>query len=183
VGGAQTIRSDVRVIAATNRDLSQLIEAGEFLEDLYYRLHVIAIELPPLRQRVEDIAALCAFFVEKYEREAKRRVGGIHPEALECLASYDWPGNVRELENAIERAVVLGDGEEITRDDLPEQVADGVTVAQISQRDYRVAVDAFRRDFVQQVLDETGGNQSKAAESMGLQRAYLSRLIKRLGLR
>ena len=184
VGGTQTIHCDVRVIAATNKNLQQLIAAGEFIEDLYYRLNVITIELPPLRQRREDIVALAAFFVEKCGREIKRQVSGIDPEALDCLLGYDWPGNVRELENAIERAVVLGDGGPIMRDDLPAPIdTDGPAKEDTGLRDYRTAVDAFRRQFVQQVLDETMGNQSQAAELMGLQRAYLSRLIKRLGMR
>ena len=113
---------DVRVIAATNRDLQQLIEQGEFLEDLYYRLNVINIQLAPLRQRREDIDVLANIFLHKYSQEAKRPIGGIAEEALHCLREYDWPGNIRELENAIERAVVLGVDDEIGLDDLPDQV-------------------------------------------------------------
>jgi DNA-binding NtrC family response regulator len=122
VGGHHVIRADVRVIAATNRNLAQAIRAGAFLEDLYYRLNVVSITLPPLRERPEDIPALAAFFLQKYARETKREVLGIAEEALAALRAYPWPGNIRELENAIERAVVLGTGTKIGLADLPEQV-------------------------------------------------------------
>lgn len=183
VGGSESIAVDVRVIAATNRDLKQRIEEGTFLEDLYYRLHVINIDVPPLRERRDDIAALAAFFLQRHAAEAKRPVCQFSDAALACLERHDWPGNVRELENAVERAVVLGESELIEVDDLPETVVDGTVIADGVPNDYRAAVDDFRRSFVRRVLDEHGDNQSQAAVAMGLQRAYLSRLMKRLGMR
>ena len=107
VGGTQTIRVDVRVIAATNRDLAEEVAKGRFREDLYYRLNVVALEMPPLRERRTDIPALAKFFLDRYAKENGKTIEGFAPEALELLMAYDWPGNVRELENAIERAVVL----------------------------------------------------------------------------
>jgi DNA-binding NtrC family response regulator len=170
------------VIAATNRDLKERIAEGGFLEDLYYRLNVVQIDVPPLRERREDISELTRFFLHRHALDSKRVIEDISDQALQCLQHYGWPGNVRELENAIERAVVLGEGDTIGLEDFPDAIALTETEA-VTVSDYRHAVDGFRRSFVQRLLDEAGGNQSQAAEQMGLQRAYLSRLIKRLGLR
>ncbi len=183
VGGTVSLQADVRVITATNRDLGDLITSGEFLEDLYYRLNVVAIRVPPLRDRPDDVPDLARLFLKRFANESKRAVESISPEAIQCLQSYRWPGNVRELENAIERAVVLGEGETIEAVDLPESVLETAVTTESAASDYRAAVDDFRRSFVKQKLEESGGNQSKTAEVMGVQRAYLSRLIKRLGLR
>ena len=186
VGGNQVLRADVRILAATNRNLERAIEDGSFLEDLYYRLNVVSLTLPPLRERVEDIPALSHFFLRKYVHEAKREVLDISDEALQHLTAYPWPGNIRELENAIERAVVLGSGTQIEPADLPEQV---VGAERLPQREdnlgigYHESVDAFRRQIIRAALERTGGNQSRAAEMLGLQRTYLSRLIRNLGLR
>ena len=186
VGGNQVLRADVRILAATNRNLERAIEDGSFLEDLYYRLNVVSLTLPPLRERVEDIPALSHFFLRKYVHEAKREVLDISDEAMQCLTAYPWPGNIRELENAIERAVVLGSGMQIEPADLPEQV---VGTERLPQREdnlgigYHESVDAFRRQIIRAALERTGGNQSRAAEMLGLQRTYLSRLIRNLGLR
>jgi transcriptional regulator with PAS, ATPase and Fis domain len=175
---------DVRVIAATNRDLQQLIEQGEFLEDLYYRLNVINIQLAPLRQRREDIDVLANIFLHKYSQEAKRPIGGIAEEALHCLREYDWPGNIRELENAIERAVVLGVDDEIGLDDLPDQVLAAGHAAEVSVKaGYHAALEECKRQLVRSALEQTAGNQTQAAEVLRLHRTYLSRLIKNLGLR
>src|SRR5215218_8375702 len=124
VGGTRTIRVDVRVVAATNRDLEEAVKAGAFRQDLYYRLNVVSFEMPPLRERREDIPLLASYFVSKYAAKFKRRVTGLSPEARACLAAYDWPGNVRELENAVERAVVLGSTDRVLPEDLPETVLD-----------------------------------------------------------
>ena len=182
VGGGDSLTADVRVIAATNRDLKERIAEGGFLEDLYYRLNVVQIDVPPLRERREDISELTRFFLHRHALDSKRVIEDISDQALQCLQHYGWPGNVRELENAIERAVVLGEGDTIGLEDFPDAIALTETEA-VTVSDYRHAVDGFRRSFVQRLLDEAGGNQSQAAEQMGLQRAYLSRLIKRLGLR
>src|ERR687889_46966 len=118
LGGTRTLRVDVRLIAATNRDLPSMVEAGTFREDLYYRLDVGAIEMPPLRERKEDIAALANFFIKRFAGELKKKIQGVEPEALKLLMRYHWPGNIRELENAIERAMLLADGTHIASDDL-----------------------------------------------------------------
>lgn len=182
VGGDQSLMVDARVIAATNRDPEKAIADGELLQDLYYRLNVISIRLPPLRDRREDIPGLARFFLEKYVHEAKREVVGFSEDALNCLKVYDWPGNIRELENAIERAVVLGSGEKIWPEDLPEMVIETNGIRDV-KAEYHTAVEANKRKLIQDALEQTGGNQSRAAELLGLQRTYLSRLIKNLGLR
>src|ERR671923_183677 len=118
LGGTRTIKVDVRLIAATNRELTTMVESGQFREDLYYRLNVVTIEMPPLRERKEDIAALATFFIRRFSGELKKKIEGLEPEALKLLMRYHWPGNIRELENAIERAMLLADGTHIAVDDL-----------------------------------------------------------------
>ena len=120
VGGTRSIAVDVRLLAATNCDLEQAIAAGSFRQDLYYRLNVVTLDVPPLRERPEDIPLLADHFARRHAASMKRRVTGVSADALTCLMAYDWPGNVRELENAIERAVVLGSTDLIVPDDLPE---------------------------------------------------------------
>jgi DNA-binding NtrC family response regulator len=185
IGGNRLMQADVRVIAATNRDLQRGMAEGKFLEDLFYRLNVVTLTLAPLRERRGDIPILARYFLEKYVHEAKRAVTGISERALNAMGKYDWPGNVREMENAIERAVVLGLGEEIDAEDLPEQVLRGES----AQDDmgmgtgYHASIQAFKGKLILQALEQSGGNQSQAAHSLGLQRTYLSRLIKNLGLK
>jgi DNA-binding NtrC family response regulator len=183
VGGSQAIQTDVRVIAATNRDLERAMAEGTFLKDLYFRLNVVSVSLPPLRERREDIPALARFFLQKYAHEAKRGVTGISEEAMACLSAYPWPGNVRELENAVERAVVLGAGEEVGPEDLPDQVV-GMGQPQGPDRapgaGFHEAVQEYKRQLIRGALEKTGGNQSRAAEALGLQRTYLARLIRTL---
>ena len=118
LGGTRTLKVDVRLIAATNRNLAQMVSSGQFREDLYYRLNVVSIEMPPLRERKDDIPALAEFFVRRFSGELKKKMDGIHPEAAKLLLRYNWPGNIRELENAIERAVLLTEGSQIKPDDL-----------------------------------------------------------------
>ena len=118
LGGTRTIKVDVRLVAATNRDLTTMVESGAFREDLYYRLNVVAIDMPPLRERKEDVAALAGFFIKRFSGELKKKMVGLEPDALKLLMRYHWPGNIRELENAIERAILLADGTHITADDL-----------------------------------------------------------------
>jgi DNA-binding NtrC family response regulator len=167
VGGTQTIRVDVRVIAATNRNLAEDVARGRFREDLYYRLNVVALEMPPLRDRRSDIPSLARFFLERYVKDNGKAIEGFSPEALELLAAYDWPGNVRELENAIERAVVLANGQVIEPRQLPPNVRPklapggmpvipGATMAEIE------------RYAILETLKATGGGTSKAAEILGI---------------
>jgi DNA-binding NtrC family response regulator len=180
VGGTQAIPVDVRVIAATNRELSNAIKQGRFREDLYYRLNVIPISLPPLRERTEDIPALAQFFLKRFAAETKKIFSGITREAEGRLLAYGWPGNVRELANVIERAVVLGQGPEIIDDDLPLRIA----VNDIERTDgalsYRHAVDGARADVIRKALAHTQGNRAAAARVLGMHKTHLLNLIKTL---
>jgi two-component system, NtrC family, response regulator AtoC len=185
VGGTRTIRTDLRVIAATNREIEEAVRAGRFREDLFYRLNVVAIRLPPLRDRREDVPELAEHFLELYREETGRTKRRLSPEALVALAAHDWPGNVRELKNAIERAVVLALRDEIEPADLglapaetkpvrdPEEPGDG---------GFHERVEAFKRELIEQTLAACEGNRTRAAEALGLQRTYLARLIKNLGI-
>jgi len=181
VGGTKPIEVDVRIIAATNRDLAAWVQAGRFREDLYHRLNVIQITLPALKERKEDIPELSQYFVKKFSLETKRNFTGITGEALETLVAYDWPGNVRELANVIEQAVVLGQGPNILVTDLPARIVSHTSTRKPSLC-YREALNNFRRELIARVLGETGGNQTAAAVILGVHRKYLQRLIKSLGL-
>jgi len=192
VGGTKDIRVDVRVIAATNRDLRQAIQKGAFREDLYYRLNVVALTLPALRERPEDIPVLASHFVDHYCRELKRAPMGIAPSAAACLRAYPWPGNVRELQNTIERAVVLSPGPEITVADLPLETrqqsshaasAPGQSELPDDALPLADAIAALTRARVGKALQLAAGNQTRAAQHLGLTQSHLSRLIKRLGMR
>ncbi|MFQ5507317.1 MAG: sigma-54 interaction domain-containing protein, partial [Planctomycetota bacterium] len=180
VGGAQTIEVDVRLIAATNRDLAARVAEGAFRQDLYYRLNVIAIPLPPLRERPDDIPALAGHFAEVMARESTRPGLSISPEAMAVLRGHAWPGNIRELRNAIERAIVLADGDELTPEDLPPDLV-AVSSARPSSG-FHEQVEAWRRKLLEEALLSCNGNRTRAAEKLGLQRTYLARLIRKYGL-
>jgi DNA-binding NtrC family response regulator len=185
VGGTRQISTDVRFVAATNRDLRAAVRDGLFRLDLYYRLDVVSVTLPPLRERAGDVPALAQHFLERYRRELKRELRGITPEALGCLRRYAWPGNVRELENVVERAAVLADGPEVTARDLPAEIREaGLTdgLGREPARTYHAAVEEFKRGLIASTLRRTGGNRTRAARLLGLQRTYLARLIRDLGL-
>ena len=182
VGGTKPIEVDVRIIAATNRDLAAWVQAGRFREDLYHRLNVIQITLPALKERKEDISELSEYFVKRFSLETKRNFTGITGEALQRLVAYDWPGNVRELANVIEQAVVLGQGPNILVTDLPARIVSHASTKNPNNLCYREAVNNFRRELIARVLGETGGNQTAAAVILGVHRKYLQRLIKSLGL-
>ncbi len=184
VGGTQTHQADLRFLAATNTDLEQAMADGRFRKDLYFRLNVVSLTLPPLRVRKEDIQILGQHFVEKYSRELKRPPKAISHAAMDLLGGYQWPGNVRELENVIERAVVLSKGQAIEPRDLPilaEQP--GNHTASLPSGSYHDAVVAFKRDLVRAALVRANGNQTQAAEALGLRRTYLYRLMKAVGIR
>jgi Nif-specific regulatory protein len=183
VGGTRSIKVDVRAIAATNRDLEAAIKAGRFREDLYYRLNVVSIPLPPLRERREDIPLLAAFFVAEYSRRCKRRVTGISPEARRLLCAYDWPGNVRQLENAIERAVVLGATELIVPEDLPETVIEAQGDMDQSPAGYHETIREAKRQLITRTLQQTAGNFTEAAKSLGIHPNNLHRLVRNLKIR
>lgn len=182
LGGMRTISVDVRIIAATNRNLEEAIKAGTFREDLYYRLNVISLTLPPLRERREDIPLLAYYFVAKYSKKCKRLVSGISPETRNCLLVYDWPGNVREMENAIERAVVLGSTEVMMPDDLPESLLVTSTAPQ-NLPNYHEAVNEMKKKFILQAIEQSNGNYTAAAKLLGIHSTNLHRLIRTLGLR
>ena len=186
VGGTQPIHADIRIIAATNRDLARAVKDGRFREDLYYRLNVVCLTLPPLRERREDLPLLAQHFVATYAAETKKAVRGIAAKAMDLLMAHPWPGNVRELANVIERAVVLCGGHEIEPEDLAltgPATAPAVSSVSPSGRDFHGQVEAFRRDVIRAALAETGGNQTKAAERLGLQRTYLVKLLREFKIR
>lgn len=181
VGGTKPIRVDIRIIAATNRDLDGAVREGRFREDLYHRLNVIPITLPPLRERRDDIPVLAYFFMQRFSLEAKKNFTEISQEAQEKLLAYDWPGNVRELANVIERAIVLGQGPKITPSDLPPRISSAQSITtRPDSLAYREAMDDTKRELIRRALSRTLGNRAAAAKLLGLQRTYLSRLIKSL---
>ncbi len=184
VGGTRAIKVDVRVIAATNRDLLQAVKAGTFREDLFFRLNVVTLTVPPLRERREEIPQLAEFFLKKSCREAKKPVMRISPQAMKMLTGYSWPGNVRELQNAIERAVVLKTGQMLAPEDFSLQPMD-ITPEQsaLMNRPFHEAVEHHKREVIRRALALASGNQTKAAELLGLQRTYLARLIKQMDIK
>jgi Nif-specific regulatory protein len=183
VGGTQSIQVDIRVIAATNKNLETAIEQGEFRQDLFYRLNVVAFEMPPLRERREDIMLLASYFANKYGPTCNRKLTGISAEARTILTAYDWPGNVRELENAIERAVVLGTTDQILPEDLPENVLEAKSSTRISTDKYHEAVTERKREIILKALEQATGNFTEAARILDLHPNYLHRLIRNLNLR
>ena len=182
VGGTRPRKVDVRVIAATHRNLEEEIQHGKFRPDLYFRLNVVAVRTPTLRERREDIIPLANFFVAKHCRQAKRRAKAVSPEARSRLMQYDWPGNVRELSNAIERAVVLGSGEVILPDDLPEALAEAAPLG-TSSGAFHEAVRQAKKDAILKTLARTGGNYGEAAKALGIHVNYLHRVIRTLGIK
>ncbi len=181
VGGARPIEVDVRVVAATNRDLEAAICRGAFREDLFYRLNVIACELPPLRERREDVALLARHFLRRHGERLGRRGVGIDPAAVRALAAYDWPGNVRQLSNAIERALVLGDGEMIRPEDLPDEMLDQAGF-EVALGDYQTVIIETKKRLLTTALAEAGGNAAEAGRRLGLHPNSFRRLMRQLGL-
>ena len=201
VGGIKTIRVDVRLITATNRDLKALIADGRFREDLYYRLNVVPMALPPLRDRKEDIPLLVQHFIEKYDRRLGKRVEGIEDDALQLLLSYSWPGNIRELENLMERSVLFADGPLILASSLPDSLRErapgpqapiaavgplgaiaapsGASMKEI----VRHAQAELEKELITRALEETGGNVTRAAKRLQISRKSLQVKMKELGLR
>ncbi|AKU91278.1 sigma-54-dependent transcriptional regulator [Vulgatibacter incomptus] len=208
VGGVKTLKVDVRLIAATNRDLHKEIQAGRFREDLFYRLNVVPVSLPALRDRRSDIPLLVEFFREKYNRKLNKRIDAVEPEAMEALQAYAWPGNIRELENLMERSLLFADGPTIRHEDLPENLreiapvahaalpapafvsvsvpaaAPSHTDASASMKDIvKGAAAALERDLITRALDETGGNVTQAAKKLQISRKSLQNKMKEFGLR
>jgi DNA-binding NtrC family response regulator len=182
VGGISPISVDVRVIAATNRDLAAAVKNGTFRNDLYHRLNVVAIVLPPLRERKEEIPALADFFLSKFSTATGRKVSEISDGAWKKMTAYDWPGNVRELANAIERAVVLGTEAKIEAKELPSGLAEETLLTVTENLSYRDGVNAARKELVVKALRKTNGNRAAAARLLGLETKYFLRLMKSLGI-
>ncbi|MEE8137903.1 MAG: sigma-54 dependent transcriptional regulator [Thermoanaerobaculia bacterium] len=186
LGGLETIKADVRIIAATNADLEAAVQRGAFREDLYYRLNVITIQLPTLRQRPEDIPLLTRHFLEHYANENDKPLDGITPGAMELLMDYRWPGNVRELENVVERAVVLSTGDAMDVDLLPPTVRqpDAVASPQLTLtgngQSFKEAVSAYERQLIVRALQASGGVQKRAAEMLRVKPTTLHEMMKRL---
>jgi DNA-binding NtrC family response regulator len=182
VGGVRPIKVDVRIIAATNRDLEDAVKDGRFREDLYHRLNVIPISLPPLRERAQDIEPLSQYFLGRYSLESKKSFAEISRDALAKLTAYPWPGNVRELANTIERAVVLGNGPVLRIEDLPGRISAVEAMMTSDHFSYREAMEATRREVVLKALAQSHGNRAAAAKILGLHEKYFLRLIKTLGI-
>ncbi len=182
VGGSEDVRVDVRVVAATNRNLEDDVKSGRFREDLYWRLRVLPLDLPPLRERASDIPELLAHFVAVYNREFRRSVAGVRPEAAAALSAYGWPGNIRELRNAVERAMILASGEQLELRDFP-----ALRPTETGGNGFRlpaegVQFEALERDLVAQALQRTGGNQTRAAALLGMNRDQIRYRIEKFGL-
>ncbi len=184
VGGSTDLKVDVRIIAATNRNLEEEVRAGRFREDLYYRLNVMPIVLPPLRQRPGDIPPLVNYYVDAYGTEFRKRIQRVTPEALERLKAYSWPGNVRELRNAVERAMLLAEGDELTVEQFPMQ--GGASAPRLSEQVQLPAsgidLEQLERSLVVQALERSGWNQTKAAALLGVNRDQIRYRIEKFKL-
>jgi two-component system response regulator AtoC len=182
VGGAKTLNVDVRLIAATNKDLKKLVSEGKFRDDLFYRLSVVTIALPPLRERRDDIPLLVNAFLQQSARENNKGVREITQEAVNVLMAYDWPGNVRELRNTIEQMVVLARAERLTLRDVPAAIRGGADLTKISVVRTGMTVEEAERQLIIQALKEMRGNRTRAAEKIGMSRRTLHRKLKKYGL-
>jgi DNA-binding NtrC family response regulator len=182
VGGTESIKVDVRIIAATNQPLEPLVKSGKFREDLFDRLNVVAITLPPLRERKEDIPSLANHFLQKFSGENHKNISHVSPEALEILTRYSWPGNVRELEHTIERAVIFSIHPMILPEDLPKKMSEEVGGPEILIPEKPLSLRELEKRYVLKVLQETGGNKKKASEILGIDRVTLYRILEKEGL-
>jgi nitrogen regulation protein NR(I) len=197
VGGVNTIKVDVRIVTATNKDLEAEVKAGRFREDLYYRLNVVPIHLPALRDRKEDIDLLVRYFLRQFNERLKKGITSVTPEAMAALRAYSWPGNIRQLENVLERMVLMSDGATLSSEDLPEEIAAAAGVVGIpiggaspdasGPMSFKELVkrqtQSVERDLIEKALEETNGNVTRAAEKLGLSRKGLQLKMKELGLK
>lgn len=181
VGSSETITVDVRIIAATNKDLAAMVDRQEFRADLYYRLNVLPLVIPPLRERKDDVPVLATYFLRQYARETNKTIEGFSDSAMQSMLTYAWPGNVRELENAVERAVVMSRSGRINSSDLMigKEEAD---VVDFKGKNLKTAVNTFKSSFIRNALELHGWNQTETAKELNIQRTYLSRLIKELNI-
>jgi Nif-specific regulatory protein len=182
VGGTRPLKLHARVLAATNKDLEAAIKAGEFRQDLFYRLNVVSVAVPPLRKRREDIPLLAIYFATKYAQKCKRPFRGITEEAREVLLNYDWPGNIRELENAIEHAIVMGTSDEIRPEDLPEGLLETRAAKPVGSS-YHVAITELKKQLIRDALASAKGSYTDAAKALGVHPNYLHRLIRNLEMK
>jgi Nif-specific regulatory protein len=182
LGGTETIPANVRVLAATSKNLEKVIAEGTFREDLYYRLNVFAIFVPPLRERKADLLLLADHFLEKLSRDHRKTIKRVSTPAIDALMSYHWPGNVRELENVLERAVLLCDGEVIHAHHLPATLQTAETSGTLTRLSLRNAIDAYERDLIQDALKTSLGNRAKAARLLDTTERILNYKIKTLGI-
>jgi transcriptional regulator with GAF, ATPase, and Fis domain len=183
VGGTHTIKVDIRLIAATNRDLNEAVRLGVFRQDLYYRLAVVKLTMPALRDHKEDIPMLTRHFVQKYAKRCKVKPKPVSREAMAALVNYDWPGNVRELENAIERALVMGSPEMVQLEDLPESLLEQAPAEDMTEGRYQASVKAVKKQLIIDAVEQTNGNYVEAAVILGMHPNNLHRLIRNLGLK
>lgn len=193
VGGVSTIKTDVRIVTATNKDLETEVRNGRFREDLYYRLNVLPIHLPPLRERREDIEPLIRYFLEQFNEKLVKRIQALAPDTLTALQSFSWPGNIRQLENVLERMVLMAEGSVLELSDLPEEFAQTVsqlnaasgarTTAGNFKEIVRKQTQSLERGLIEKALEETSGNVTKAAEKLGLSRKGLQLKLKELGFK
>ena len=183
VGSSETITVNVRIIAATNRDIEKLVEEQKFRSDLYYRLNVLPLYIPPLRQRIEDIPELAHFFLKKFRHEVKKEFVGFSEGAISTILSYSWPGNIRELENTVERACVIGKPPYIKEEDLLLNIRSMPDNNTYTDKGLKSVLNLFKKHYIQKVLEESEWNQTTAAQVLDIQRTYLSRLIKELEIK
>jgi Nif-specific regulatory protein len=182
VGSDTSVTVNVRILAATNKDIESLVEKGEFRSDLYYRLNVLPLFIPPLRQRPEDIPELAGFFLKKFMLDTKKQFEGFSNDAIEAMLSYSWPGNIRELENCVERACVIGKNKWIRQEDLFLKTALHPLEQEGGGRTLKTAINIFKANYIKKVLEENNWNQTETAKALDIQRTYLSRLIRELNI-
>jgi transcriptional regulator with PAS, ATPase and Fis domain len=189
VGGTKTIHVDVRIIAATNKNLTAAINKGKFREDLYYRLNVIPMKVPPLKQRKSDIPLLIDHFLKKFQKGAEKKITGFSPEVMDAMLKYDWPGNVRELENVIKRLTILCDDEVVTVDDLPEHIPHKGRAVRVVEEDFlekgetlHDAVEDYEKRLILGALERSDWVKTKAAKLLNINRTTLVEKIKKQNL-
>jgi two-component system response regulator AtoC len=191
VGGVTSIKVDVRIITATNKDLETEVRAGRFREDLFYRLNVVPITLPALRDRKEDIDLLVKYFITQFNEKLKKQITSVAPEALNILRNYSWPGNIRQLENSLERMILMADGNELRARDISEEISgisptlngDSEEEPSSLKEIVKKQTQSLERDLIERALEETGSNVTRAAEKLGLSRKGLQLKMKELGIK
>jgi transcriptional regulator with GAF, ATPase, and Fis domain len=183
VGGNRTLRSDVRIISATNRDLEEGVKGGDFREDLYYRLNVVGITIPPLRERREDLVPLMGHFLKRFSLENNRKIDGVSSRARDLLMKYDYPGNVRELENILERAVVIARGDHIETTDLPFRAVAMDPLEHQKGGTLKESIAFLEREMVSRAMAETGNHQTRAARKLGISERMLRYKLKKYGFK